>query len=100
MRPVTVNDVLVDVARSVVPLYTPYPVTPTLSVEAAQPSETPVRVALVTLTPDGWDGGSVSAGGEVELSSRYSHCFVTPGIGSPNTAFVHETDAENVRGAV
>jgi hypothetical protein len=58
--PVTVADVPAMVRAFVEPLYTSYPVTPTLSVDAVQDNATPVVVTVPTFSPVGADGGVVS----------------------------------------
>ena len=57
--PVTVNDVLVVVATLVLPLYTPYPLTPTLSVDGFHESEA-LFCPTDAASPVGVDGGVVS----------------------------------------
>jgi hypothetical protein len=57
------NVVAVDVAASVEPLKMRYPVTPTLSVDAVQDSETVVEVVAVTMRFVGGVGGVVSTTG-------------------------------------
>lgn len=58
--PVTVADVPATVKAFVDPLYTSYPVTPTLSVAADQLNATPVLVTVPALRLPGADGGVVS----------------------------------------
>src|SRR5262245_27406020 len=62
-RPVTVNAVFVLVPTWVVPSRMRYPVTPTLSVEAPQASETVVLVLALTTRLVGAVGGVVSGTG-------------------------------------
>ena len=59
-RPVSVAEVPVTVATRVEPRYTSYPVTPTLSVEAVQASETLEEVVPVECRLAGALGGVVS----------------------------------------
>jgi len=56
------------VARMALLRYMSYPVTPTLSVEAVQETETLVEPSAVALTPAGVAGGVVSAVGVVTVT--------------------------------
>ena len=63
VRPLAVKVVVVDVPASVEPRKIRYPVTPTLSVDAVQDSETVVEVVAVTARVVGAVGGVVSTTG-------------------------------------
>ena len=75
-----------------------YPVTPTLSEDAVQPSEIEVAVTLITTSPDGADGATASGHAlvEAEIELRGDRFPAASNASTPNVYVVPHANPANV----